>query len=250
VKNLSKSYLVILVLLIVCLSPLLTITSPVKSSDEVKILCFIEDDFGQSYYINKGFLEAFNYSVITASSKTLVTGCDNPGKEVNDTYSDLLVSDISDANITHYDCILIPSGGHWSNLMSVHRTIEIIQLAHEKGILVAGICTGMIVLAFADILRGVNVAQNYHAASWLEFAGANMTAEKVVADQGIITGGWGGGLGHGPDDAPNEAFCTQIKTEIEVQKTKRATLATIGSFAAIISLSMVIVFILQLRRKN
>jgi len=91
----------------------------------------------------------------------------------------------------------------------------LIQFAHEEGILVAGICTGMRVLAFADILENVSVAYNIHSSDWLSTAGADMTGYPVFSDQGIITGGFGGGTGYGPDYAPNEEFCEQIKEDIE-----------------------------------
>ena len=69
-----------------------------------------------------------------------------------------------------------------------------IQFAHEEGILVAGICTGMRVLAFADILE-------------------NSLSESFPFKDSIA--GFGGGTGYGPDYAPNEEFCEQIKEDIE-----------------------------------
>jgi len=32
----------------------------IQAKKEVNILCFIENGFGGSYYINKGFLESYN----------------------------------------------------------------------------------------------------------------------------------------------------------------------------------------------
>lgn len=211
----------------------------VNGQTNVNILCFIEDAFGDSYYINKGIMESYNWTVTTASSKNFVTGCKNFGKNITDTYADILIDDISDKDLFDYDCIFVPSGGHWGNVMGVERVIEIIQTSHEEGILVAGICTGMIVLAFADILDGVEVAHNTHATEWLRNSGANMTTESVVFDQGIITGGFGGGIGQGPEGAPNEEICEKIKEEIELQVNQSVLSSMLVVIVGIITISII-----------
>ncbi len=183
---------------------------------DVNILCFIENDFGGSYYINKGFLEGYGYTVITASSTSSIIGCKNGDKNITDTEADVLLENILDGDLARYDCIFVPSGGHWLNMIFLNRTLELIHIANAFGILVAGICTGMIVLAHSLILENVTVASNPHASDWLNIAGAFMIADTVVSDQGIITGGFGGGIGVGPQDAPNEEFCEKIKEEIEI----------------------------------
>ncbi len=170
-------------------------------------------------------------------------GCNNNGKDVNDTYTDVRVSDIADEDLGDYDCVFVPSGGHWSNVISISRMMEIIDVAHEQGLLVAGICTGMIVLAYADVLEGVEVAYNIHALEYLNTAGANMTGYPVVSDQGVITGGFGGGTSSGPEGAPNEAFCEMIKEEIESSQ------AVIFSTFFIISVSIIVLSATVLRNK-
>jgi putative intracellular protease/amidase len=237
-----KNYFVIL--LVLTTLSILTVNSSVTARNEVNILCFIENGFGGSYYINKGFLESYNFTVTTTSSTPYVVGCKNNGKNINDTTSDVLVSDIVDEDLSDYDCLLVPSGGHWSNLVNTARTLELIQLAHEEGILVAGICTGMIVLAAADILENVSVAYNLHASDWLSTAGADMTGYPVVSDQGVITGGFGGGVGFGPDYAPNEDFCEKIKEEIEIANQ------AIFAFGIFIGLLIIASCVSLIRRKR
>ncbi|MHA2357990.1 MAG: DJ-1/PfpI family protein [Candidatus Heimdallarchaeaceae archaeon] len=210
-----------------------------EAQSDVNILCFIQNGFGQSYYVNKDIMESYNWTITTASTSSFVVGCKNFGKNVTDTYADVFVSNITDDDLSSYDCIFVPSGGHWSNVIAVSRILEIIKTAHEEGILVAGICTGMIVLANADILEEVEVAYNIHATTWMDFAGANMTNLPVVSDQGIITGGFGGGVGSGPEGAPNEAFCEKIKDEIEIQRSQQATIDIQTFTIMIITLSIV-----------
>ncbi|MCE7742749.1 MAG: DJ-1/PfpI family protein [Candidatus Heimdallarchaeota archaeon] len=231
----------LIIAIIVIISSFAFSSSPVNqihAQTDVNILFFIEDAFGESYYINKGIMESYNWTVTTASSKSFIVGCKNDGKNVTDTYADVLVGDITDKDLFDYDCILVPSGGHWGNVMGVARVVEIIQSSHEEGILVAGICTGMIVLAYADILEEVEVAYNIHATEWLNYAGANMTGYPVVSDQGIITGGFGGGLGSGPEGAPNELFCEKIKEEIE-SRTTQVALSSILVLTGILALCIV-----------
>ncbi len=213
----------------------------VNAINDVKILCLIENNFGESYYINKAILENYDYTIVTASTSFYVFGCQN--KDINDTTSNILISEIQNDEISNYDCIMIPSGGHWINIVNTDRILEIIQFAHENDILVAGICTGMIVLAFAEILEGINVAQNDFATFWLVLAGANITTESVVCDQGIITGGWGGGLGSGAEEAPNEEFCAKIKEEIDAKIISNVDFPFFIGIFALIGLSFLIVII-------
>ncbi|NHJ47015.1 MAG: DJ-1/PfpI family protein [Asgard group archaeon] len=243
----KKISLVLFIFSIMFLGSTLTVTKSARNN--VKILCFIDNGFGESYYINKGFLESYGFTIVTASYFSFVLGCTNFGKNITDTYSDILAYEITDEELSEYDCVLVPSGGHWATLTTRARTMELIELAHDEGIPVAGICTGMIVLAFAGILENVSVAQNSHAVSWLSLVGANMTTESVVSDQGIITGGFGGGVGLGPDNAPNEEFCLKIKEEIDsnVSASFNPLLMTVAIFTALAFL-LVIFRSVKLRR--
>ena len=220
----------------------------VDANTEVNILTFVANGFGDSYYINKGIMESYNWTITTASSSTFVIGCKNNDKNVTDTYSDILVDTISDKDISNYDCVFVPSGEHWSNVIAVSRILEIIKNAHESEILVAGICTGMIVLANADILEGVKVAFNYHAAAWMSAAGANMTGDPVVSDQGIITGGFGGGVGQGPENAPNELFCEKIMEEINLRTETEKTSYSVGLL--VIGIISIPIILQMFRRKE
>ncbi|MBA7526423.1 hypothetical protein ES705_18585 [subsurface metagenome] len=222
----------------------------VNGQTNVNILCFIEDAFGDSYYINKGIMESYNWTITTASSKNFVTGCKNLGKNVTDTYADILVDDISDKDLFDYDCIFVPSGGHVNNIMGVARVTEIIQKSHEEGILIAGICTGMIMLAYAGILDGVDVAYSNFATEWIRGSGANITTESVVSDQGIITGGFGGGVGQGPEGAPNEDFCEKIKEEIELHVNQSVLSSILVVIVGIITISIISVQRKYAKRRN
>lgn len=235
-RKISKSCLYLFILfLTLSLVPI----NQVNGQTNVNILCFIEDAFGDSYYITKGIMESYNWTVTTTSSKNFVAGCKSLGKNVIDTYADILIDDISNKDLFDYNCIFVPSGGHCNNMMGVARVTEIIQTSHEEGILVAGICTGMIILAYAGILDGVDVAYDNQDTNWLRDSGANMTTESVVSDQGIITGGFGGGLGQGPEGAPNEEFCEKIKEEIELRVSQNVLSSMLVVIVGIFTISIV-----------
>ncbi len=217
--------------------------SNTQAETEINILCLIDDGFGDSYYINKEILENYNYTVITASDSYTVKGC--PNKNLTDATADVLVNDILDEDIHNYDCVMVPSGAHWSNVSGILRVRQILQYARANDILVAGICTGMIVLALADVVDGVNVATNSVGEPWLIAAGANVTDEEVVYDQGVITGGFGGGIDSGPEEAPNEEFCAKIKEVIDASLAANFPLAI--WFVTLIGVSA---FLMSLRSKR
>ncbi|MFX0174472.1 MAG: hypothetical protein ACFE9L_21555, partial [Candidatus Hodarchaeota archaeon] len=86
-----------------------------KNPSDLKVLMIVDTAFGFTYFVVKDYLESWGINVITASAtgSKLVAGCFN--QPPNSTTADLLISDITD--ITEYDAIHIPSGGHWRSLL-------------------------------------------------------------------------------------------------------------------------------------
>jgi putative intracellular protease/amidase len=91
--------------------------------------------------------------------------------------------------------LLIPGGG-WLDGADGVRTQAATELpsllarVHERGTVLASVCTGAMLLAAAGLLEGRAAVTNRNALGDLEAAGADVQADARVVDDGeIVTGG-------------------------------------------------------------
>lgn len=239
----SKNKFLFLIFFCLLIFSLSSPFSFVNSKKSPKILTILGLGFGESYFLNKDIMNSYGWELVVASTTTNVISCIN--KDLPNEVADVLIQDIEENDLDDYDCVFVPSGGHWANLVSLQIVLDLIKEAHEQNITIAGICTGMIVLAFAEILEGVEVASNSHASSYLYDAGAIMVASSVVSDQGIVTGGFGGGLSIGAEGAPNEEFCEAINTELDLGKRNLLTIILPSVLGGLILIGTIILMIIS-----
>ncbi|MFX0066063.1 MAG: DJ-1/PfpI family protein, partial [Candidatus Hermodarchaeota archaeon] len=102
------------------------------------------------------------------------------------------ISDITD--ITEYDAIHIPSGGHWRSLLRKADVIDLIQQAYNNQVIVSALCISLRVLAEAEIVKNVRISGHPLAEADITLAGGIYLDERVVVDQGVVSGGFGGGV--------------------------------------------------------
>ncbi len=171
-----------------------------RNPSDLKVLMILDTAFGYTYFLVKNYLESWGINVITASAtgSKLVTGCYN--QPPNSTTADILISDIT--NITEYDAIHIPSGGHWKSLIGKAEVLDLIKQAYNNQVIVSALCIGLKVLAKAEIIKNVRICGHPQAQADVTLAEGIYMDERVVVDQGIISGGFGGGV-RKYDEAPN-----------------------------------------------
>jgi len=216
-----KNQLFILTLLIVSLSvgsftESATIPSNTESIelDEIKVLALIDHSFGWNYFDIKETFEAWGVNVTTAGTSSTVASCVN--REPRPVTSDILISEVDNESLLDFDCVIVPSGGHWGDLAFDLGALNLIASAHDLGLIVSGICTGPIVLARAgDILNGTKIAGHGNGIAYYRSAGAiRVLGQRVVCDNRIITGGSGSGFPDGFEGAPTYETCLTIVREI------------------------------------
>ncbi len=185
----------------------------VLTIDDIKVLMIITTSFGWDYWQTKEQFEAWNISVTTIAN-TLnyeVPSCAN--REPRPATADFLLSDFNLTDLSQYDVLYIPSGGHWQGLISSNRVLSLISTAHEMGLIVGTTCIGNRVLCRSNnIVNHTKVAYYSQTAYEMRNEGATViNSALVVTDNGIVTGGGGGGpYGGGYTVAPTVEVCSAI----------------------------------------
>lgn len=182
--------------------------------DEIKVLALIDHGFGWNYFTIVETFEAWNINVTTAGTSSTVASCFN--REARPVTSDILIEDVDNETLLDFDCVIVPSGGHWGNLIFDRDALNLIAYAHELGLIVSGICTGPIVLSRAgDILNGTKIVGHPNGVVHYRSAGAiQVEGQRVVCDNRVVTGGSGSGPPTGYAGAPTYETCLTIVREL------------------------------------
>ena len=182
------------------------------SLDEIKVLMLVTTGFGWNYFdINETFVEwGAEVDTVSYTLGYEVQSCAN--REPQPIISDYLVSEMTDEILSEYDCIIVPSGGHWNGLYRSEPVLDLISSAYELGLVVSTICIGNVVVAESNnIVDGTKVA--YYGTAWeymTEAGGIPVYNARAVAHNNIVTGGTGGGYPSGFESAPTYEVCSEI----------------------------------------
>jgi putative intracellular protease/amidase len=164
---------------------------------------------GDTYFPAKQQFQSWGWTVTTAGLTPSVTSCLNTNPRPVPV--DILISEVNNVILSQYECVFIPSGGHWSSLLNDPTTLNLISDAYNMGLIIASLCVGIRVLAAADIVDGVQIAYDVNSATQVFAAGGITVDARVVTDQGIVTGTTGGGpTGGGASRAPTIEVCRAI----------------------------------------
>lgn len=93
--------------------------------------------------------------------------------------------------------VLIVPGGNWVNRAPQGTRAQVqrgeipkaISRLHRSGTLVAGVCTGVMLIATAGLLAGRSAVTHHQAIEDLRGAGAEIAQARVVDDGDVITAG-------------------------------------------------------------
>jgi putative intracellular protease/amidase len=179
-----------------------------------KILVLAATGVGDTYFIAKNQFESWGWIVATAGLTQSVTSC--PNTNPRPIGISILISEVDNNTLSQYECIFIPSGGHWQALSNDGTTLNLILNAFNMGLVISSLCVGIVVLARANIVNGVRIAYDVNSMGEVVAAGGIIVYERVVSHRRIVTGGTGGGpAGGGASEAPTIEVCEAIAELIE-----------------------------------
>ncbi len=93
------------------------------------------------------------------------------------------------AECPQLDLICVPGGAGMNALLNDAETLDFIRRQAKGARYVTSVCTGALVLGAAGLLKGRRAATHWMSREMLSAFGATPTAERVVVDGNVITGG-------------------------------------------------------------
>lgn len=190
------------------------------------VMILAANGVGETYFHAKDKFESWGWIVTTAGLTQSVISC--PNTNPRPVPVDILISEVNNNTISQYECIFIPSGGHWNPLLNDMTTLDLISGAYNLSLVISSLCVGIRVLAAANIIDGVRIAYDINSGSYVILAGGILVYERVVTDQRIVTGGTGGGpTGGGASQAPTIDVCEAI-ADLIAPRNLALSIAIIG----------------------
>lgn len=182
----------------------------------LRILFILGNGYGYNFFDLRDQFRDWNCDITIAGTYNEVTSCTNLGKtaivqNVDLTFSEVNLTTIGD----DYDCIIVPSGGHWGGLCH-SEAVDVIAAGYQQGLVIASMCVGSAVLGASKIVNGTYVLYHANAASYIRYNGGLIIVDTLaVSDRNIVTGGIGGSLsGGGHTVAPTTLTCRTILREL------------------------------------
>lgn len=201
-----------------------------------RVLLLADDSWGANWNIedeksslSEMFL-SYGWKLDLASVKGEIAACEfaRQATGVKNLKMDLLVSDI--ASVESYDAVIVLPGRSHENLMADRKTHDLLREADRKGIVIAGFCRGVRLLAAAGVVRGRKITGHPDYAGEYKAAGADYVGFKdlenksdappPVVDGNLVTAV--------RSKFYREEACAAIRTAVDKAAEARKTAAVFG----------------------
>jgi hypothetical protein len=178
-KGFTMKTTILLILLIAASLPAYAqYEQPVQHSGNIRMLVIVAENYGLNTFLNKTNFEQFGWDITYAGVTNPVAPCPWAATSfgIHDMDVDSLISDIDD--IAYYDIVAImPATKHVDNpfgdLLGSTETINLLQEADSLDKIIWATCSGVRVLAAANIIQGCDVTGAEEFQSEYTGAGAN-----------------------------------------------------------------------------
>ena len=163
------------------------------TAEEIDMLILVPRNYGTNYYLNRDNFELFGWNITLAGVTGTCSPCPVYGGPLGSPplIVDVLISEIPD--VTAYDIVAVTmgsgaAGNPCGDLLASQQALDLVSAAADAGLVVAGFCTGVRVLAAADVIDGRQVTGSPGFLSEYNSAGATYLASTTpVIDGNIVT---------------------------------------------------------------
>ena len=142
-----------------------------------RILVFLPDKYGANYYLDRANFENYGWKITVAGTSQNIYPCPvyAAGLGCPVVHPDTLIHQIG--SVSGWDAIVVMSGSYYAgnacgNLLASAHTLALVSHAADSGLVVGGFCTGVRVLAAANVINGKVVTGNPNYQSEYVAAGA------------------------------------------------------------------------------
>lgn len=209
----NKVLLGLLVVLLVSVVIIQTPDAALTEPQDVSILVLLGYGFGWSYFEFLEVVQEWGCNVTVIGNTSHIQSCLNRVDVSID--ADILISEIDREDLSQFDVLFVPSGGHWQDLINSEPALNLIQMAYEEGLIISGICIGVTPVAASNVTEGKFVTGHNYCYPYVRDSGGTMLPfMRVVSDGHIITGDNGGGPPTGFEGAPHYDLCVAIMKEL------------------------------------
>ncbi len=209
----NKILLGVFVVLLVGVAIIQTPGAALTEPEDVSILVLLGYGFGWSYFEFLEVVQPWGCDVTVTGNTSHIQSCLNRVDVSVD--ADILISEIDREDLSQFDVLFVPSGGHWQDLINTESALNLIQMAYEEGLIISGICIGVLPVAASNITEGKFVTgHNYCYPYVRDSGGAMLPFMRVVSDGQIITGDNGAGPPSGFEGAPHYDLCVAIMKDL------------------------------------
>jgi putative intracellular protease/amidase len=164
------------------------------SSDPVRVLLLMDDDYGANYNIDDEsmnideLITSYGWTYDIAGLKDTIYPCETAASDFGrgSVAADLHISEV---DLSRYAVVMVIPGRSHKNLIQSEETVQLIREAVSANKVVAGWCRGVRLLAKAGVISGKRVTGHEDYIEEYEAAGATFIPDKPppVVDGNIIT---------------------------------------------------------------
>ena len=186
----SRNYLIIFLVLIgfstggILIAPD-NVVAATASQDQVEILLLMDHGYGGNVPFIMDIFERYGWSMTTTGLEETLISCSYLGFEEFNV--DVLLTEIDD--LSQFDAISILPGNAHDLLRTNQTSLDLINDAVSEELVVSAWCSGVRVLAAADVIDGKNITGNADYVAEYEAAGATFNEQvPPIIDGNIVTG--------------------------------------------------------------
>jgi len=156
----------------------------IREGESRRVLLLADDSWGANWNIDdeksniSELFLSYGWKLDLASVKGEIAACAFARKATGTTSlkTDLLIRDIG--SVEDYDAVVALPGQSHENLLADPATLDLLRQADRKGLVIAGFCRGVRLLAAAGVVRGRRITGHPDHAEEYKAAGADYIGFK------------------------------------------------------------------------
>jgi protease I len=180
-KRIKQLGVLTLLIIFSCQFTLIDNTQAALPMEGISIILLFGDDFDYWQLFPYSYFEELGYTIhLVCPTATVTSGSTTKT-------ADFLISEMT--NVSDYDMVYVPGcvSETEHSLCSDQDAIDLIDEAYSEGLILAGLDSGPLLFAEADIILGKNISCRSDFETEIEAAGGNYVEGDIIFDEQFVT---------------------------------------------------------------